>query len=274
MSTRGIIARTTDHKGGFRGVYNHFDSYPRRMGPRLLGLLHDKYKGDLGKMLINIIDKHPAGWSQVGTECYCHPKRDREPEPADWRTDETFDRKDTDIEWLWVFDEEKKVLHVTDVRNNTDAGTVILGNDTDAEMWGRIECGQDLERCSHYAWVHFPELKGSNLTTQTWLGRQLFEFHDAYAFIVNGKRYKATGSGGHSDWMFGRLSQSVREEVFASHHPCWIASVQAKNGRRLTIPVASIERDRTGREGYRPYKGVTWVFPPTSVTPLETLQSA
>jgi hypothetical protein len=257
MSTRGCIARVGEHEGTFTGVYNHSDSYPRYMGPHLWKMLHEQYAGNLSAMLREIIDQHSAGWSFVGKECYCHPERDRDPDPQGaWITHENV--RDSDAEWLWVFDEVTNRLYIRDQRHGEDVAIVDLnGPEPD---WAPIECGENLERCHHYAWYHFPELKGSNLSTEVYLGRREFELHDAVAFIVNGKRYASTGCGGRGDFM-NRNGKS---------YPCncWVQSVKAANGRRLDVPVAKITK-----EGYAPYSGVTWVFPPTKDNPNETLKS-
>jgi hypothetical protein len=58
---------------------------------------------------------------------------------------------------------------------------------TDEVNWTHTECGENFERCDHYAWKHFPELEGkSNLGMQTFLGRCAFQMRDAIGFIVIG----------------------------------------------------------------------------------------
>jgi hypothetical protein len=261
MSTRGCIARVGEHEGTFTGIYNHSDSYPTFMGPHLWKMFHEQYAGNLPAMLREIIDQHSAGWSFVGEDCYCHPKRDRDPEPQGaWVTHE--DMKDADIEWLWVFDESTNRLYLRDQRYGEDVAIVELnGPEPD---WKTLECGEDLHRCHHYAYVHFPELSNgsrSNLGTATYLGRQAFKLNDAIAFIVKGKRYTNTGSGGRGDYI------DRRGKIFP--RDCWVQSVKATNGQRCDVPVAKI----TKGEGYVPYPGVTWVFPPTKDNPNETLKS-
>jgi hypothetical protein len=72
MSTRGIVARVGDHEGTFRGVYNHSDSYPSWMGPHLWCLLRERYAGNVEKLVRELIEDHPGGWSCLGDTCYCH----------------------------------------------------------------------------------------------------------------------------------------------------------------------------------------------------------
>lgn len=260
MSTRGCIARVGEHEGTFKGVYNHSDSYPKFMGPHLWKMLHEKYQGKLPAMLAEIIDEHSAGWSFIGEECYCHPKRDRDAEPKGaWITDE--DMKDTDIEWVWVFDEANYKLYIRDQRYREDVAIVDLhGPEPD---WRPIECGDNLERCHHYAYVHFPELVGgsqANISTEVYLGRREFDLPDAISFIVNGKRYNSTGCGGRSEFV------DPRGRIFP--RGTWVQTVLSKRGKRSQVPVANITK-----EGYVPYPGVTWVFPPIKDNPNETLRS-
>jgi len=51
--------------------------------------------------------------------------------------------------------------------------------------------------------------------------------HDPVAYVIDGKKYKATGSGGSSDYTRG-------------HHPrgTWVASLITGNNRRTELPIA------------------------------------
>lgn len=269
MSTRAVIARVGEAEGTFRGVYSHSDGYPTWMGPHLWNLLFVTFSGDLKKMLAELIDGHPAGWSVFGERCYCHPRRSQDPEwrkrPAekheDWRTEKNTLVHDTDIEWIWAFDEQNNKLFVRDMRSNEDAGIVDLSQrkPLTKKDWYRIECGENLERCKHYAWVHGLAPETSRLSTQTYLGRHPFEFHDAVAFIVNGRRLMTTGSGGNSDFLNEMRGTQFPPET-------WVSSVRARNGRRVEVVTAKITKD-----GYAPYDGVQWVMPRTKDNEAETI---
>jgi hypothetical protein len=203
-------------------------------------------------------------------QCYCHGARSE----SDDLYDET---SDCNAEWAYVFETvpehdeqpEQKILHVLYPETNEakqlawkEAGRIDL-NSEDKIDWEHIECGADLERCSHYAWVHFPQLKGLNLGTQKFLGREPMELRDAIGFIIDGKRVKNTGSGGDSDY----LNRSAWRTSGRTHPPnTWIQTVVYGNGRRADIPVAL----RTS-EGTKPFPGVKWIFPPTLVNPKETV---
>lgn len=260
MSTRAVIARTTGHEGEFKGVYSHWDGYPTNLGKRLWKIVRDR---GLANTLRFLIDEHPAGWSVAGEECYCHPKRDREPETANWFTHKDVG-KDSDIEWVYVFDEENNRLFVRDTGHDAEDIVDLAEPEPD---WSLLECGADLSRCGHYAWVHNLLPKTSNLSTQTYLGLRPLEFHDAVAFIINGKRYTNTGSGWSSNYRNEFNARQGDRKRFP--RDAWIATVQAANGRRLDVPVATIKGDKR-----TPAPGVTWVYPPTKNQPCETLFAA
>jgi hypothetical protein len=265
MSTRSVIARAGKIEGEFRGVYVHWDGSPHSRGPSLWKIVHEEFKGDLKVALASLIDKHPAGFSSLETRsCYCHPRRSkdaefrkRKPEPANIFTHEHV-VSGTDIEWLFVFDEENNRLCVRDVADGAET-LIELANPN--PNWIEAECGENFERCRHYAWFHKLLPQTSNLSAQTWLGRRPLQFRDAVAFIIDGKRYAATVNGGNASY----LGRNIRQELPPN---TWIATVVARNHRRLDVPVAVlVNRD------YVPFSGVTWVMPPTSLNPNETFVS-
>lgn len=276
MSTRGVVARTGEREGEFVGRYTHSDSMPMSRGPLLIQMLKQEFKGDLKKLTAYLIDDHQAGWSSLIPEhraCYCHPRRAkgrddfrrRAAEPAQTITQKHLDARETDIEWLYVFDVEKNSLAVRDVRHGAEFFLSLAEPVTDSR-WTEIECGGEAEnwaRCSHYGWVHRLTPKTSNLSTQTWLERRPLKFHDAIAFMVHGKRVKATGSGGNSDYLQRRTGQNLPRN-------CWVSSVIAGNGKRLEVPVAKILPDGE----YAPLPGIAFVYPPTKNNPSESVVSA
>lgn len=206
-------------------------------------------------------------------QCHCHGSR----------KDEGFiatETSDCGASWAYVFETvpahddepEKKILHILYPEKTTggkfqgeyawkEAGRIDLDSD-DKIDWEHIECGDELERCHHYAWVHFPQLRDkSNLGTAKFLGREPMEMRDAIAVIVNGKRYKMGGSGGDADFL-----NRHRTERFPSG--TWVQTVIAGNGKRSEMAIAR----RLPNNEYEPYPGVQWVFPPTLVNPNETVR--
>lgn len=301
MSTNGIIARSTG-ESTFAGRYHHWDSYPSGLGVTLVELYRGHFNYDLPHMLGVLLDKHPAGWSTIvhkdftrkpgytniaqrpegmpieefqhqplnrRPQCYCHGHRKED----GWVADE---KSDCGAQWAYVFETlpardeepEQRILHVLERCKHADSagyfwqdvGRIDLDS-PDAINWTAIECGETFERCSHYAWYHNLQPKTSNLGTQTWLGRRPLEFHDVIGFIIDGKRYATTGCGGDSDYF-----NSHRGTRFPRN--AWVASVKAKNGRRFDVPVA-----KKAATGFEPFDGVTWVYPPTQLSPTETLVS-
>jgi len=92
--------------------------YPTNLGKRLWKIVHDKYQGDLAEALRFLIDAHTAGWSVAGEECYCHPKRKRDPEPlGNWFTHENTEK---DIEWIYIFNEENNRVYIRDTGNDAE----------------------------------------------------------------------------------------------------------------------------------------------------------
>jgi hypothetical protein len=78
MATRALIGRLTGWDGNYpmgEGVYHHWDGYPAGLGAVLFKLFRDEYQGDMEKMLKEIVDDHPGGWSYLADrDCYCHTR--------------------------------------------------------------------------------------------------------------------------------------------------------------------------------------------------------
>jgi hypothetical protein len=288
MSTRGIIARSTG-EGTFSGRYHHWDSYPSGgLGAALIELYRGYFKRDPIRMLEVLLDEH-TGWStivhkdfklkpgytNIGSrpdsmtidqfmaqplnrrpQCYCHGQRREE----GWVADET---SDCGAEWAYVFETipahdeepEQKILHVLYPEKNQsgeyawkEAGRIDLDS-TDEIPWIVIECGENFERCAHIAEYHGID---SPLAMQTYLGlRPLDPIHDPLAYRIDGKTFRATGSGGNADWLnpFGK-------RPFPSG--TWVASLIAGNSRRLEIPIA-----RRVNGEYKLLDNVVAVYPRT-----------
>jgi hypothetical protein len=165
MSTRSCIARITG-EGTFKGVYHHWDGYPTGLGATLFRTYRRHFKRDLEGMLTFLIETHPAGWSTVnnadfklpagyqeakyrrkrngdkdyskpiphGPVCYCHGERHEEPSPV-------TEEDDCGMEWAYVFDTEKKVMHVLE-RVYTDNAVSTRGTNLGGRhMVGMFGCG-------------------------------------------------------------------------------------------------------------------------------------
>jgi hypothetical protein len=165
MSTRACVARKTGPTT-FRGVYHHWDGYPTALGSTLWKLYRGHFKRDLESMLTFLIEKHPAGWSTInsadfnlpagyqeakyrkkrngnddyskpiphGPICYCHGGRHEEASPV-------TEKDDCGMEWAYVFDIEKKLMHVLErvyTDNAVSTGGANLGG---KHMVGMFGCG-------------------------------------------------------------------------------------------------------------------------------------
>ena len=303
MSTNGLIARATG-ESKFRGVYHHWDSGPESLGAYLVELYLGHFQHDLDRMLTVLIDNEgKAGWSTIvhkdfrlkpgwtlerlktpGFDCseaerkvrwaayQAHPDY-RRPQSYLARGEEpqTITEVDDAGPWAYVFDDER-ILHVLLREKHqqsgeyfwNDVGRVEL-NSPEPINWVAIECGESFERCHHYAWYHKLLPRTSNLSTRTWLGLDPLDFRDAIGFIIQGKRYEATGSGGNSDYLRRVSGKNLLPGT-------WISTVKASNGRRLDIPVAAIKSTDKGQK-YLPLPGVVWIYPGTKDNPHETLVS-
>jgi hypothetical protein len=281
VSTRGVIARATG-EGKFVGRYHHSDSNPTDLGVTLWNLYHGFFRRDLPKMLAYLVDAPHAvcGWSTIvdkdfrlkpgytlqkaiadGAKYEVYSKRPdymrpqcfagRPGETEDTRTEK--DLQDTDCEWLYAFDVERQRVFVRDLNHKEDVAVIDL--DGPEPDWTKVECGENLERCHHLAWVHNLTPKTSNLSTQTWLGKRPLGLHDAVAVEVGGKTLKLTGSGGDADF-YNRTHRGP----FPSG--TYVASCVHKNGHRVELPIAKrIAND------YQPLPDVVWIFPPTKDQP-------
>jgi hypothetical protein len=274
VSTRGIIARATG-EGKFVGRYHHSDSNPTDLGVTLWNLYHGFFRRDLPKMLAYLVDVPHAvcGWSSIvgkdfklrpaytwqkaskpgvpfavysKTPDYLRPQcfAGRPGEIEDTRTEN--DIQDTDCEWLYAFDVEQQKMFVRDLNHKEDVAVIDLnGPEPD---WTEIECAKDFSRCHHLAWFHGVVPKTCNLGMQTWLGnRPLDPVHDPVAYVIAGKKYKATGSGGTSDYMRGSHPQGT-----------WVASLITGNNKRVELPIAR----HTG-VSYELLANVTAIYPTT-----------
>jgi hypothetical protein len=176
MATRAAIAKRRE--GGWTGVYHHWDGYPTCLGAHLWDLLHNRYAGNMGRLVADVIDAHPGGWSHLmdgnickpvpggqalttevighGPACYCHTYA-----AADYGdnvihgcecSDPAITEPSCDplfIEWVYVFDTDRNILEVltsvaTYTRPNGKTGyqhwpvATIPGHIKDV-LWDQIE---------------------------------------------------------------------------------------------------------------------------------------
>ncbi len=165
MSTRSCIARRTG-EGTFQGVYHHWDGYPTGLGATLFRIYRRHFKKDLVAMLAFLIEQHPAGWSTInnadfklpagyqearyrkkrngdddyakpiphGPICYCHGGRQEEASPV-------TQADDCGMEWAYVFDIEKRLMHVLERVYTDNAVSTAGANLGGKHMVGMFGCG-------------------------------------------------------------------------------------------------------------------------------------
>ena len=135
MATRGAIARLTSVLPlQWKGRYHHWDSYPDGLGRELWQLYQGHFDRDLDRMLRELLDEHPAGWSNLSSfgasldlerglynalmtgdpldppgasapNCYCHGDRQEEA----WEVNEQ-NASGSGVEWAYVFTSSYGVL--------------------------------------------------------------------------------------------------------------------------------------------------------------------
>jgi len=131
MATRSCVAYKT--KYGWKGVYSHWDGYPRGVGKVVYDIIMQRFllnKGRFGvsnnasveKKLQAFIDiyikGHPGGWSIFGEECYCHSPEFvmRDGFVSGEITNETVDA--LSIEWVYIIDSKRgKLIILTNARD-------------------------------------------------------------------------------------------------------------------------------------------------------------
>lgn len=181
MSTRGIVG--TAHDSGFRGRYIHMDSYPSGVGQDLLDAF--AHFGDWEKVRDASLRPDVHGyWSNFDPQ-----------DGLGWTDSDEMDDitnlEDVDAEWAYLLD-ERGVSVVWARRDRgwhqgvtwVNVGKVAWSDKPEHEEWLRLQCGDDLERCTHYAWVHFPEAKDINIGTAVWMGRAEPGHHDVHELVL------------------------------------------------------------------------------------------
>ena len=134
----------------------------------------------------------------------------------------------------------------------THVGTVTFDKKPD---WEAIECGDMYQHCGHYAYHHFPELKGTpseHLGTDEYISSEPLSGHAAVAaYIIKGEYRKKGGSGYQ-----GRYAAQMGR--FGCESDKWYQSTEGLDGRQGDAAVGQY----VGKTMV-PAPGVVWLFPPT-----------
>lgn len=145
--------------------------------------------------------------------------------------------------------------------------------------WEFIECGHDLEYCTHYAWKHFPDLNETvmnRLGTAKFLGTKPLKVDDAYAFEIGGVTYGASSTGCQvtsirdGSKMWAALlrppqghSPLIPNGAKAMYMP--FAGQQQYEDGSFYYPVYGYKKDGS----YKQLPGVKPIYPPTLKQPLQ-----
>jgi hypothetical protein len=123
MGTRGLIGYKT--KGGFKGVYHHWDSYPSGLGVALQKIHNSQFKGNTSKMVNYLVNKHPAGYSTLAhkAETGRLKRGDYYKQKAPMLTNKTA--ASSGVEYAYVFG---KKPHMMDIYSSyTPSGHKMIG---------------------------------------------------------------------------------------------------------------------------------------------------
>lgn len=316
MSTRACIARTDAN--GWSGRYHHSDGYPTHLGRVLFNLYRKHFHSDAEAMLKFLLDDHKAGWSFLGSPVeaggvtdynmpagYVNDYQSLYQKGADGRADfskpivhgpiclchgdcshptNTIRSKDdpSGLEWAYVISPALRFMYVYQPDYSSDSASWKLVSTVNLDGpepdWTFVECGEKLERCGHYAWRHFPELRDtvmSRLGTAKFLGETPLDVDDACAFEIKGVRYEASGTGSQvTSAVNGTKLWAMLLHPPAGHSPLTPHGAKAMHMRHgpQQYPDGSFYYPVYGYKqsgGYKQIAGVTPIYPPTLKQPLE-----
>lgn len=272
MGTRSVVAQPQGD--GWEGRYVHWDGYPLGGVGEAMFKAHEVLGGP-AEMRRVLIDNEPAGWSILASKrvdftmppCWYDGDFPDRHGPVSYtaRGEEggdliRHDSEDCGCEWAYVIGDQ--CLSVFERAHDDDSHmTGMFGIGSDQATWrlrgtirwesatiqdelGIIECGRNYERCSHYAWHHFPEAGGTSYSTAVWLGLEPPGYRDVTHVLKGGVKYRLTGSG---HWL-------VKGNGDRTHQ--WFSSVESPGGCQSEMFTHSHPK----RGPAKPARGVTWLF--------------
>lgn len=267
MSTSCLVGRLDPATGEYTAGQVGLDGYPTAKGPFLAELV-GRADGDLAAVLRTVVDQHsywyllahvPDGVTVPGPEYVTVPGYGMAiPAPA-----ASFPRGGVlgephgpGVAWLYLFtgtDAATAELLVVD-HDGVEVDRVPVAGlaDVPARRWIDMECGPGLERCSHYAWVHFEVPEASRrLGTDTWLGRRPMLPHEATGVL-------------HEGVVWNFPPDRLRRLVDGVYH---VTIVHPDTGAQAEVAASRL--DDRGREQALP--GVELVGPPRHPDPDNAL---
>lgn len=155
-------------------------------------------------------------------------------------------KDDPDAGWTYVLT-DKAVLALERSYGNdftswtwVEVGRFPFGSTPTEQALTAAECGENFERCVHYAWRHFPEAEGTMVGVDVWLGRELPTRHDLATVCVRGRWLTLTGSGGT-----GTATDSRYNPIASQRY--WWAGVKRADGSAGK----DVRLGRVLKEGFR-----------------------
>jgi hypothetical protein len=235
----------------------------------------------------SLYEKKPNGdadWSKPiphGPRCFCHG--DRSIESSVIASTESPDG----LQWAYVIDPGARTMRVLKAFYALDGNATywqevsVVDLDGPAPKWEFVECGEKLERCTHYAWKHFPELNGTimnGLNTAKFIGTKPLEIDDAYAFEISGGLYQRTKNG--SQVVSTRTGNKLWAEMLKPLNGAPILT--ASGAKEFSSRFAGMKYELTSdgnfwysvfgyakEGGHKQLSGVKPIYPPTLREPLE-----
>jgi hypothetical protein len=183
MATRACIAIPTDN--GFKGRYSHSDGNPAWLLRQLVTLVNRDGVDAARKMLF----ENHFGWSYIADGTVADETNRLGADRATlvpgyglaYSAEEEPDKPITNTEdsgWLaWAYvlnDLGVAVFRPADPDAGVQwehVGNVRYTDDLTDDVIRQLECGEDFERCSHYAWYHDARVPRENrIGMRQWLG--------------------------------------------------------------------------------------------------------
>lgn len=288
MSTRAIIARPTDD--GWQGAYQHSDGYPTWLGKRLHSACREHFDGNAEAMMKFLIDDHPGGWSSIGSlnpaaakgytedapmfvpesdgpvayaayrahadapRCYCHSERAEHRAEGSNVATHADAASLWDVQWTYICTPDMLMVFIG-CSEMQPVGAIAWDEEVSDERWAKIECGENYERCCHYAYVHVPDLPDEyrQCSMDLLCGARKPEPDDAIKFVIKGVTVTNRGSG-HAESYYASRGNTTNGERANGHR--WFGSVEYPDGTTKYVPLYSQKTKKF-------CAGVTPIYPKT-----------
>jgi hypothetical protein len=211
---------------GFVGRSTYWDGYPQTMGHQLFLLAQGRFSHEDGleAMMKVLVDDH-QGWSVIKAgidQTYMNENGLTLAEASELvegigiaytdfveeeilrgKEGEVLDMSARSIEWVYAVEVETAKLHIYEVNRQTGIPTQVgwASLESPEPDWTTIECGSDLQRCRHVAFVHAERFgldadhPSARLSVKQLLGEEPLNPYNAIGAIYKSQRHTFTGNG-------------------------------------------------------------------------------